>query len=121
VHFCKLRIVFKVADIVFLLFPMLTPLSREKGELPWYLRHSKKYEPLQSARSCTCPTCPRVTAGREPKAAQSRVEGDHTPDCATSRMKRFRGKDEGLTESLRVDELVADVDCTQDIQGNRWE
>jgi hypothetical protein len=105
VHFCKLCIVLKVADIVFLLFPMLTLPFREKGEFPWYLRHGKKYEPLQSARSCTCPTCPRVAAGCEPKVAQSRVEGDHTPDGATSgMMKRFRGKDEGLIESFRVDE-----------------
>jgi hypothetical protein len=102
-HCCKLCIVLKAADIVFLLM-LILPLE-EKEVVPWYLKHGEKYGPIQSATSCTCPTCPRGTAGHEPNASQSRVEGDHTPDAATpGTIKRFQGEDEGLAESLRVEE-----------------
>jgi hypothetical protein len=105
VHFCELCIVLRVADIVSLLFPMLTSPFRKKGELPWYLRHGDKHEPVQSARSCIYPLCPGATAGCEPKVTQSSVQGGHMQDGVTlGMMKRFQGEDEGLTKSLRVDE-----------------
>jgi hypothetical protein len=89
-HCCKLCIVLKVADIVFLLMLMLILPLEEKEVFPWYLRHDEKYGPIQSTRSCTYLTYRRGTAGSEPNASQSGVEGDHTPDAATpGTIKRF--------------------------------